>query len=211
MKIQNVHISIHGLSFVDKDDQKLTLSEALKKIFVRIGSYFLDLQLYLLWGVGYLPSHFLRNLIYRLSGVKLGKRATLHMGARFYNPRLISIGEGTIVGGGVFLDGRAPIKIGKHVDIASEVMIYNSEHDLTSPIFKATQEPVTIGDYVFIGPRSIILPGVTIGDGAVIAAGAVVVRDVPAKAIVGGVPAKEIGQRQIGELNYRLGRARLFQ
>jgi maltose O-acetyltransferase len=68
-----------------------------------------------------------------------------------------------------------------------------------------------IKDYVFIGPRAIILPGVTIGQGAVVAAGAVVTKDIPAKTIVGGVPAAVIGERKIEKLDYKLGRFRLFQ
>ena len=68
-----------------------------------------------------------------------------------------------------------------------------------------------IGDYVFIGPRAIILPGVKIGRGAVVAAGAVVTKDVPEKTIVAGVPAETIGERRVKEFNYRLGRARLWQ
>lgn len=211
MKISNLEIGVHGINFVDKDNQKLPLSTATKKIFLRFFSIFLDLKLYLLWIIGYLPSHLLRNFVYRLSGVKLGKKSFIHMGARFFQPRNITIGEGSILGSHIFIDGRAKVTIGCYVDIASDVMIYNSEHDLTSPTFKATEEPVTIGSYVFIGPRVIILPGVTIGDGAVIAAGAVVTKDVPAKAIAGGVPAKVIGERQIKDLNYHLGRARLFQ
>lgn len=211
MKISNLEIGVHGINFVDKDNQKLSIATAVKKIFLRFFSVFLDLKLYLLWLVGYFPSHIVRNLIYRLSGVKLGKKSFIHMGARFFQPRNITIGEGTILGSHIFIDGRAKVKIGNHVDIASEVMIYNSEHDLTSPTFKATEDPVTIGNYVFIGPRVIILPGVTIGDGAVIAAGAVVTKDVPEKSIAGGVPAKIIGERKIKELNYHLGRARLFQ
>jgi maltose O-acetyltransferase len=101
--------------------------------------------------------------------------------------------------------------IGNHVDIASEVMIYNAQHDIESPGFLAVSGSVEIGDYVFIGPRSIILPGVNVGKGAVIAAGAVVTKDVLEQQIVGGVPAKVIGERGLKELNYRLGRPALFR
>ena len=91
-------------------------------------------------------------------------------------------------------------------------MIYNAEHDVHSKDFtKARMEKVIIEDYVFIGPRAIILPGVTIGRGAVVGAGAVVTKDVPSLTIVGGVPAKEIGMRDESTLTYKLGRAAWFR
>jgi maltose O-acetyltransferase len=133
------------------------------------------------------------------------------MGARFYDPRNVVIGEDSILGEGIVLDGRALLTIGSHVDIASEVMIYNSQHDTESETFQAEDKPVVIEDYVFIGPRAIILPGVRIGKGAVVAAGAVVTKDVAPFAVVGGVPAKIIGERKNKNLNYRLGRARWFR
>ncbi|MEK7101477.1 MAG: acyltransferase [Patescibacteria group bacterium] len=135
----------------------------------------------------------------------------LHMWARFYDPSNIEIGSDSIVGDHAFLDGRAKLKIGDHVDIASEVMIYNSEHNVSAEDFSARIEPVEIGDYVFIGPRAIIMPGIKIGKGAIVAAGAVVTHDIPEFAIVGGVPAKVIGVRKNKNPQYRLGRARLFQ
>jgi len=211
MKISNLNVSSDGLQFVDKDGNKLPISKALGKITNRFTQFFLDIWLFKLGIIGYIPSHILRNFFYRLSGIKMGKGATFHMGAKFFLPKNIEIGEGTIVGDHAFLDGRAKIKIGKQVDIASSVMIYNSEHDLADPTFKAIEEPVTIGDYVFIGPRVIIMPGVNVGNGAVVAGGAVVTKDVPENIIVGGVPAKIIGERPLKKQNYKLGRARLFQ
>jgi len=146
-----------------------------------------------------------------LAGVKIGRGSRIHIGARFFYPANIKIGEGTIIGDNIFLDGREKLIIGNHVDIASGVMIYNSEHDINSEDFHAISAPVEIGDFVFIGPRAIILPGVKIGRGAVVAAGAVVTKDVTEDAIVGGVPAEVIGERKVKNLHYRLGRARLFQ
>lgn len=211
MKASNLNISSGGVYFVDKDGNKLDSSKAIGKITNRFKSFFLDFWLAKLNAFGHFPSHSFRNFFYKLSGIKMGKGATFHMRARFFLPKNIEIGEGTIIGDNAFLDGRAKIKIGKQVDIASSVMIYNSEHDLSDPSFKAIEEPVTIGDYVFIGPRVIIMPGVNIGNGAVVAGGAVVTKDVEENSIVGGVPAKVIGERPLKTQNYKLGRARLFQ
>lgn len=211
MLILNLNISSKGLYFLDKDGNRLKLGVSIQKIITRFKNVFLDFELFLLNLVGLIPSHLIRKLFYNLAGIKIGKGSTFHTGARFFFPKNITVGEGTIIGNNIFIDGRAKVNIGSHTDIASEVLIYNSEHDLTSSTFKATEEPVTIGSYCFIGPRVIIMPGVTIGDGAVVAGGAVVTKDVESKAIVGGVPAKQIGTREIKELNYKLGRPRLFQ
>jgi len=138
-------------------------------------------------------------------------RSRIHIGDRFFYPANIEVGEGSVIGDNAFLDGRDRLIIGNHVDIASGVMIYNSEHDINSEDFGAIVAPVEIGDYVFIGPRAIILPGVKIGKGAVVAAGAVVTKDVEEFTIVGGVPAQVIGERKTKDPHYRLGRVRLFQ
>jgi len=161
--------------------------------------------------VGHVPSHYYRRFFYRLFGMKIGKGSTLHMWASFYNVSNISIGEDSIIGERVVLDGRDKLKIGNHVDIATDVMIYNAQHDVKDENFCAVSAPVVIEDYVFIGPRAIILPGVTVKKGAVVGAGAVVTKDVEEGVIVGGVPAKQIGQREVKDLNYRLGRAAWFR
>jgi maltose O-acetyltransferase len=197
--------------FKDKTGNKISNKQAYEKIINRLYNYVLDFGLMILRWVGHVPSHLFRKVFYQLAGVRIGRGSVIHMWANFFEPSGIKIGEDTIIGDHAFLDGRAPLTIGNHVDIASSVMIYNSEHDLEKEDFSAKSGPVEIGDYVFIGPRAIILPGIKIGRGAVVAAGAVVTKDVPDFAIVGGVPAKTIGERTNKNLNYKLGRARLFQ
>lgn len=191
--------------------QGLTLVQAYSKICSRFCNYFLDLELMVLRWVGHIPFHTCRKFFYKLAGMKIGRGSVIHMWANFFQPKNIKIGEGSIIGDRVFLDGRAKLTIGNHVDIASNVLIYNSEHDIEAEDFSAREEPVEIDDYVFIGPRVIILPGVKIGKGAIVAAGAVVSKNVPNFAIAGGVPAKTIGERKNKNLKYKLGRARLFQ
>jgi len=185
-----------------------------KKIINRLFNIVLEFEIFLLHLAGKVPSHYFRRFCYRLAGIKIGRGSTIHTGAKFYDPRNIVIGEDTIIGEGVVLDGRQKLTIGNHVAIASDVMIYNSEHNIESDDFAGTgvvEAIVKIDDYVFIGPRVIILPGITVGRGAIIGAGAVVTKDVPPFAIVGGVPAKIIGERRNKNLQYKLGRARWFR
>jgi acetyltransferase-like isoleucine patch superfamily enzyme len=190
-----------------------------EKITNRLATIWLEVVTGILWwGVGWYPSHLVRRFFYRLAGMKIGRGSTIHMMARIYDPRNIIIGEDTLIGEKATLDGRRQLKdshggleIGSHVDIASEVMIWTSEHDLADPDMRPIEEKVVIEDYVFIGPRAIILPGVRVGKGAVVAAGAVVTKDVEPFSIVAGVPAKPIGTRQNQNPDYKLGRPRLFQ
>lgn len=197
--------------FQDRMGRGLSSNEVVKKGVGRVVNIFLDFWLLILTIVGFIPFHSVRWIFYVISGIKLPFNSHIHMWARFYNPNGIKIGKDTIIGDHAFLDGRDKLIVGDHVDIASFVMIYNSEHDVNSEDFHAISAPVIIEDYVFIGPGVIILPGVKIGYGAVVAAGAVVTKDVLDFAIVGGIPAQVLGERKLKDLHYKLGRARLFQ
>jgi len=161
--------------------------------------------------VGLVPSHLFRRFMYRhLFGVRIGRGSIIHWQTRFFNPKGVYIGDYCNIGNNAFLDGRHSLIIGNRVATGAEIMIYTLQHDIDSPTFDTTGGPVIIEDYVYIGPRAIILPNVRIGFGAVVAAGAVVAKDVPAFAVVGGVPAQFIKERN-RNLNYRPDFAMPFQ
>ena len=130
-----------------------------------------------------------------------GKGTSIRMKVEILNNSLkkdnITIGEHCVINPYCLLDGRIyKTQIGSNVDIAREVLIYNLEHDQNDDYHRIKGGDVIIEDHVWICSRVIILPGVHIGRGAVIASGAVVAKDVPPMSIVGGVPAKVIGTRQ---------------
>lgn len=160
--------------------------------------------------VGCIPSHTIRLLLYRtLFGVSIGPRSSVHMRCRFYDPSSVTIGRNSIINRGVLLDGRYPLTIGNNVSVSEEVMFLALEHDLDSPTFDNRGAPIVVKDRVFVGTRALILPGVTIGEGAVVAAGAVVTRDVEPYTIVTGVPARFLRQRS-RNLEYKLDYRKLF-
>ncbi|MFD7007657.1 acyltransferase [Rhodococcus jostii] len=102
------------------------------------------------------------------------------------------------------------ISIGANVNIGGHVQIYTLEHDPNALDFGTKGGEVVVGDRAYIATRATILPGVRIGEGAVVAAGAVVTRDVDPYVIVGGVPARPIGERR-RDIAYELGYHLPFQ
>ncbi len=126
-----------------------------------------------------------------------GKNVNIERNAVF-TPEL-SIGDNS--GIGINCEVYGPLTIGNDVMMGPEVVIYTSGHKHDRTDIKMIEQgrteaaPVTIGSDVWIGRRTMIMPGVTIGSGVVIAAGAVVTKDVPDYAVVGGVPARVLKSR----------------
>jgi acetyltransferase-like isoleucine patch superfamily enzyme len=118
--------------------------------------------------------------------------------------RDLRIGEHTVVNQRCRLDSRGGITVGNNVSISANVTILSADHDVKAPAFTYRERSVKIDDYAFIGTGSIILPGVSIGRGAVVAAGSVVPRSLPPLAIVAGNPAKVVGERPSYALDYTL-------
>ena len=158
----------------------------------------------------YLPSFTIRHYLLKyIYGMKIGRETNIHMGVRVFAPQRISIGEHSIIHFDCILDGRCGLSIGKNVDVSHQVNIFTLQHDLDSPDYISTGAPVNIQDYAVVAGRSTILPGVTIGKGAVVATGSVVTKDVPDYTLVGGVPARFIRPRN-PKLTYQLSYRRYF-
>lgn len=152
--------------------------------------------------VAHVPSHVVRNAFYRrVMRVELAAGSSIHMGCRLTSIGALTIGAGTSIDQNAMLDARGGLTIGVAVATGPDLMLLTAEHDPHSPTFAGRFAPVAIGDRVWLGARVTVLPGVSIGEGAVVAAGAVVTRDVAPYTIVGGVPARVIGERS-RELTY---------
>jgi acetyltransferase-like isoleucine patch superfamily enzyme len=158
------------------------------------------------------PSFALRRSWYsRVLGATIGRGSGIHLGCYlwFYSPGQVRrgglvIGEHSRVNRDCTLDVRGGVRIGDNVSISPEVMILTAAHGVEDPEFRVETRPVVLEDHVYVGSRAIVMPGVTLGRGSVVAAGAIVTRDVPPLAIAAGIPARVVGQRSDTATNYVL-------
>ena len=161
-----------------------------------------------LWGnriINKLPSRHLRRWFYQILGAKFGKNVFPCRRVEILFPKGLVLEDGVTIGWFAELDARGGIKIDHDTNISSHVKLITGSHDIDDPHFTADFVPIHIGHHCWIGTGAIILQGVKIGDGAVVAAGAVVTKDVEPWTIVGGVPAKKLGERN-KEIKYKTGK-----
>jgi acetyltransferase-like isoleucine patch superfamily enzyme len=159
----------------------------------------------------FIPVHAIRLFFIKQLLNKIGQQTYFLMGLEIRKGENISIGNNCVINKKVLLDGRGGnLIIGNNVDIAQETNIWTLEHDVHDNYHKDIGADVIIEDYVWISSRCTILPGVTIGSGAVVASNSVVTKDIPAMTIYGGIPAKQIGIRKSG-LKYKLNYKPWFQ
>lgn len=174
------------------------------------------------WATNYLishiPSHTVRRAWYqRVLGWYIGPHAAILMGQHIQFVRLrhtgsrVSIGTDTAIDHGCLLSITGGLVIGDHVRVSPGVWLITSSHDIHDSRFGKTYRPIVIDDYAWIGPRATILSGVTIGRGAIVQAGAVVTQDVEPECVVGGIPARVMGRREVKELSYSLRYRPLFE
>jgi O-antigen/teichoic acid export membrane protein/acetyltransferase-like isoleucine patch superfamily enzyme len=168
--------------------------------------------------IAYVPSHTIRNAWYRrVLGWDVGHNVSILMGPYIQmtgvrtSGRRVSIGNGTVVNQRCLIYNSGGLVIGNNVSISAEVALITGTHDINDPDFPSDYRPIVIDDYAWIGTRAMILQGVTIGQGAVVMAGAVVTKDVEPFAVVGGVPARQITERSLRNPSYQLMDPPLFE
>lgn len=173
------------------------------KVFYTVAKFTYGFGLYIMNNVvANIPWYRIRKLYYRIMGVNIGNTSVLNMKQYIMRPARLTIGEYSHINRGCLLDARGSLIIGNSVSVSYDVRIMTGSHNYKSPTFPCVFLPIIIEDYVWIGANATILNGVRIGEGAVVAAGSVVTKDVDPYAIVAGIPAKVVGKRP-KELNYK--------
>ena len=138
-----------------------------------------------------------RMALYDAMGIRFEDRSrtTMLMHSSVNKPSGISIGAHSIIGRHCLLDGRGDLRIGRNVNISSYTLIIGGDHDFSDPAFEAHFSPVVIEEYAWLATRVTVLKGVTIGRGAVVAAGAIVTKDIEPMTVCAGIPARVIRTR----------------
>ena len=160
----------------------------------------------LLWNVTYIflfrpfmgrPFNRWRIFLLRCFGATIGQHCSVYASVKIWAPWNLTLGDYVALGPGSELYAVNKITFGSMVTVSQRAYICTASHDIHSLIKPLIHKPITIGNYTWIAAEAFVGPGRTIGEGAIVAARAVVVKDVPEWSVVGGNPAKVIGKREI--------------
>lgn len=157
-----------------------------------------------------IPSQTIRNWGLRKMGVKMSRNVKFYSGFSIRNPKSLIIEDGVSIGPKVLLDARCGLTIKRNAVIAYDAIIWTLNHDYNDVNFCGKGAPVEVGAFAWVCSRSIIMPGIKIGEGAIIASGAIVTHDVPPYSIVAGIPAKIIGKREHNIYKYGYKRSNSY-
>lgn len=143
------------------------------------------------------PTHCLRVAWLKLFGAKLRWRHTIYPSVKIYAPWNLEITNGSVLGPRVEVYNKAMVKLHGGVVVSQDSYLCTASHDVSSPVMELVTKPIEIKSNAWIAAKSIILPGVTIGEAAVVGAGSVVTKDIAPWTVVGGNPAKFIKKREL--------------
>lgn len=161
----------------------------------------------LVWGAAWLvlarwtppPLHGWRRLVLRVFGTKVAPGARVHASVSVWLPTNLELGENCLIGPGVKLYNQGHISIGARTVISQGAHLCASSHDVSDPHFQLVLRPITIGAGCWVAAEAFVGPGVSMGDGAVLAARGVLFEDAKPGTIYRGNPAIEVKTRKLRE------------
>jgi putative colanic acid biosynthesis acetyltransferase WcaF len=142
-----------------------------------------------------------RRFLLRCFGACVGRQVHIYNNATVYFPWNLAVGDWSAIGEHVFIYNLGPVKIGARVTLSLGARLCAGSHDHTRADLPLLKPPITIGDQAWICADAFVGPGVTVGEGAVVGARAVAVKDVAPWTIVAGNPAREIAKRTLSTDN----------
>lgn len=140
-----------------------------------------------------------RRLLLRAFGAQVGRKVHVYSTTRIEMPWNLSVGDWSSLGERVHVYNLGPVSIGQRATVSLGALLCAGSHDHRQRSLPLVRPPIDVGDDVWVCAEAFVGPGVRIGNGAVVAARAVVARDVPDWAIVAGNPARVVGQRELTE------------
>lgn len=141
------------------------------------------------------PFHGWRIALLRIFGAKIGKRCAVYPSCRIWAPWNLEMHDFACLSADVDCYSVDKITLGRHVTVSQGAFLCTASHDISDPGMRLTTAPISLGDNAWVTARAIIYPGVVLGEGAVVAAGSVAIKNVDAWTVVGGNPAKFIKMR----------------
>jgi putative colanic acid biosynthesis acetyltransferase WcaF len=147
----------------------------------------------------FIPGSAHRAVLLRLFGARIGEGVVLKPRMRVKFPWRLEIGNHSWIGEGAWIDNLDTVSIGSHCCISQGAFFCTGSHNWTSETFDLETKPITVGDHAWIGARSVVAPGVTVGEGAVLVLGSVATRDLSAWWVHQGNPAEPVKERKRAE------------
>ena len=146
------------------------------------------------------PFFDVRNAILRLFGARIGRNVRLYGSVEVYMPWNLTIGDWSAIGEHAIIYNLGPVTIGRAATVSQHAHLCAGTHDYTAPDMPLLKPPIAIGDQVWVCADAFVGPGVHVGDGAVVGARAVAMRDVPPWTVVAGNPARPVKRREIRDV-----------
>jgi putative colanic acid biosynthesis acetyltransferase WcaF len=146
---------------------------------------------------GWIPFSGLRARLLRAFGARVGAGVVIKPGVRVKYPWRLTVGNHCWIGEDCWIDNIADVRLGDDVCLSQGSYLCTGNHDWTDPGFRLIEQAISVGDGAWIGARATVCPGVVIGDSAVLAAGSIANRAVPAQEIHAGNPARFVRERKL--------------